>query len=110
MRQAILASTARTPIGKAYRGAGFDGGGVDDVILGCAAQQGSSGVTGISVGHPCGMTGARLVGHVAGRPGPGRALCRNDDVRRRRHGRGGSDRGGVVNSAASFELRGATSV
>jgi hypothetical protein len=65
MRQAVLVSTARTPIGKAYRGAfnntqaqelaaqaithavrraGLDGGEVEDVILGCAAQQGSSGM------------------------------------------------------------------
>ncbi|MGP4084510.1 thiolase family protein [Streptomyces sp. KR55] len=83
MRQTVIISTARTPIGKAYRGAfnntqaqapaahaishaawraGFDGGEVEDVILGCAAQQRSAGMTGISVGHPYGMTGARLVG------------------------------------------------
>ena len=62
MRDALIVSTARTPIGKAFRGAfnnteapvlaghavkhavaraGIDGGMVDDVILGCAAQQGS---------------------------------------------------------------------
>jgi len=64
MRDALIVSTARTPIGKAFRGAfndteapvlaghavahavkraGIDGGRVDDVILGCAAQQGSQG-------------------------------------------------------------------
>lgn len=64
MRDALIVSTARTPIGKAFRGAfnnteapvlaghavahavkraGIDGGMVDDVILGCAAQQGSQG-------------------------------------------------------------------
>ncbi|MFD9666281.1 acetyl-CoA C-acyltransferase [Rhodococcus sp. NPDC059968] len=64
MREAVIVSTARTPIGKANRGAfndtqaqelaahaishavqraGLDGGEVDDVILGCALQQGSSG-------------------------------------------------------------------
>ncbi|RBP61898.1 acetyl-CoA C-acetyltransferase [Brevibacterium sanguinis] len=62
MREAVIVSTARTPIGKAYRGAfndtqaqelaghaithavsraGVDGGEVDDVILGAALQQGS---------------------------------------------------------------------
>ncbi|HEY0940645.1 MAG TPA: acetyl-CoA C-acyltransferase [Steroidobacter sp.] len=64
MREAVIVSTARTPIGKAYRGAfnntqaqelaghaiaeavkraGIDGADVDDVILGCALQQGSTG-------------------------------------------------------------------
>ncbi|MEU0395310.1 acetyl-CoA C-acyltransferase [Streptomyces sp. NPDC006208] len=64
MREAVIVSTARTPIGKAYRGAfndtqaqelaahalshavqraGLEGGEVEDVILGCAMQQGSSG-------------------------------------------------------------------
>ncbi|GGX21161.1 hypothetical protein [Streptomyces chartreusis] len=61
MREAVIVSTARTPIGKAYRGAfndtqsqelaahalshavrraGLEGGEVEDVIFGCAAQQG----------------------------------------------------------------------
>jgi len=64
MREAVIVSTARTPIGKAYRGAfndtpgqqlaghvishavrraGINGGEVEDVILGCAMQQGSTG-------------------------------------------------------------------
>ncbi|MBF0277197.1 MAG: acetyl-CoA C-acyltransferase [SAR324 cluster bacterium] len=64
MREAVIVSTARTPIGKAYRGAfndtdsptlaghaireavrraGIEPGEVDDVIMGCALQQGSSG-------------------------------------------------------------------
>ncbi len=64
MREAVIVSTARTPIGKAYRGAlnatlaptlgahaishavkraGLDGGEVEDVIMGCALTQGSSG-------------------------------------------------------------------
>jgi acetyl-CoA C-acetyltransferase len=64
MREAVIVSTARTPIGKAYRGAfnntqgqelaahaiaqavqraGIDGAHVEDVILGCALQQGSTG-------------------------------------------------------------------
>jgi acetyl-CoA C-acetyltransferase len=63
-KEAVIVSTARTPIGKAYRGAfndtdaptlgghaireavsraGIDPGEVDDVIMGCAMQQGSSG-------------------------------------------------------------------
>lgn len=62
MRSAVIVSTARTPIGRAYRGAfnnlpaptlashsikaaveraGMEGSEVDDVILGCALQQGS---------------------------------------------------------------------
>ncbi|PHR94053.1 MAG: acetyl-CoA C-acyltransferase [Robiginitomaculum sp.] len=61
MREAVLVSTARTPIGKAYRGAfnatpsptlaghtiaqavkraGLDGGEIDDVVIGSAMQQG----------------------------------------------------------------------
>jgi acetyl-CoA C-acetyltransferase len=64
MREAVIVSTARTPIGKAYRGAlnntpaptlgghaiwqavaraGVDPGEVDDVIMGAALQQGSQG-------------------------------------------------------------------
>ncbi|KUN92537.1 acetyl-CoA C-acyltransferase [Streptomyces caeruleatus] len=65
MREAVIVSTARTPIGKAYRGAYNDTQGqelaahaimhavrraglhradVEDVILGCAMQQGSTGM------------------------------------------------------------------
>jgi acetyl-CoA C-acetyltransferase len=64
MREAVIVSTARTPIGKAYRGAfndtqaqalgghaiahavaraGIERGQVDDVIMGAALQQGSTG-------------------------------------------------------------------
>src|SRR5919204_302873 len=64
MREAVIVSTARTPIGKAYRGAfndtqaqelaahalshavrraGLEGGEVEDAIFGCAVQQGSAG-------------------------------------------------------------------
>ena len=64
MREAVIVSTARTPIGRAYRGAfndthgatlaghavaqamaraKVDGGEVEDVILGCALQQGATG-------------------------------------------------------------------
>ena len=64
MREAVIVSTARTPIGKAYRGAfnatpsptlaghaiaaavkraGLDGGEVDDVTIGSALQQGVQG-------------------------------------------------------------------
>ncbi|MBW4079764.1 MAG: acetyl-CoA C-acyltransferase [Acidobacteria bacterium] len=64
MREAVIVSTARTPIGRAYRGAFnntsgqelaghvihhavkracLEGPEVDDVILGCALQQGSTG-------------------------------------------------------------------
>ena len=64
MREAVIVAVARTPIGKAYRGAfndtqaqalgghviaeavkraGIDPGEVEDVVLGCALQQGSTG-------------------------------------------------------------------
>lgn len=64
MREAVIVSTARTPIGKAYRGAfnntdaaslgahaireavkraGIEPGEVDDVVMGAALQQGSTG-------------------------------------------------------------------
>ncbi len=64
MREAVIVATARTPIGKAYRGAfnntgsptlgghaireavkraGIDPGEVDDVVMGAATQQGSQG-------------------------------------------------------------------
>ncbi|UVS78617.1 acetyl-CoA C-acyltransferase [Actinokineospora sp. UTMC 2448] len=64
MREAVIVSTARTPIGRAYRGAfndtqaqhlaahaiahaveraGLDGAEIEDLVLGCALQQGSSG-------------------------------------------------------------------
>ncbi len=64
MREAVIVSTARTPIGKAYRGAfndtqgqaiaahaiaaaveraGVDKAEIDDVVFGCALQQGSTG-------------------------------------------------------------------
>ncbi|NDV12703.1 acetyl-CoA C-acyltransferase [Crenobacter caeni] len=88
MQEAVIVSTARTAIGKAYRGAfndteapllaghviraaveraGVAPAEVDDVILGCAAQQGSQGYT---IG--------RLAAYVAGLPDsvPGMALDR----------------------------------
>lgn len=64
MREAVIVSTARTPIGKAYRGAfnntqgqelaghaiaeavkraGVEPGEIEDVVLGCALQQGCTG-------------------------------------------------------------------
>jgi acetyl-CoA C-acetyltransferase len=64
LKEAVIVSTARTPIGKAYRGtfnntpaptlaahairhalsrSGVDPSEVDDVVMGCAMQQGSSG-------------------------------------------------------------------
>jgi acetyl-CoA acetyltransferase family protein len=65
MREAVIVSTARTPIGRAYRGAfndthgatlaghaiahavsraGIDPAEIEDVILGCAMQQGATGM------------------------------------------------------------------
>jgi len=73
MREAVIVSTARTPIGKAYRGAfnatpsptllghaikaavdqaGVDGSEVEDVIVGCALPQ---GVQGSCVGRQAGL-------------------------------------------------------
>jgi acetyl-CoA C-acetyltransferase len=83
MREAVIVSTARTAVGKAYRGAfkdtqgqelaghaishavrraGIDGGEVEDVILGCAMQQGS---TGFNVARQ-GLLRAGLPGTVPG--------------------------------------------
>ncbi len=78
MREAVIVSVARTPIAKAFRGAfndteapalsghaaaqavkraGIDGAEVDDVIMGCSAQQGTQGynigrLTAIAAGLP----------------------------------------------------------
>ena len=84
MREAVIVSTARTPIGKAYRGAFNDtpaqtlgghvdrrrarrapassGGEVDDVVMGAALQQGS---TGFNVARQCALR-AGLPTSVAG--------------------------------------------
>ncbi|MCH7814969.1 MAG: acetyl-CoA C-acyltransferase [Proteobacteria bacterium] len=82
-REAVIVSTARTPIGKAYRGAfndtdapslgghaiaaavkraGIEPGEVDDVVMGCAMQQGSSGY---NIGRTAGVV-AGLPSSVAG--------------------------------------------
>jgi acetyl-CoA C-acetyltransferase len=86
MREAIIVSTARTPIGKAYRGAfndtqaqalaghvvaqavrraGVDPGEVEDVVLGAALQQGSSGYNvarqaAIRAGLPASVSGMTI--------------------------------------------------
>ncbi len=73
MKEAVIVSTARTPIGKAYRGAfnntesptmgghtireavkraGIEPVEVDDVIMGCAVQQGTSG---FNIGRTAGI-------------------------------------------------------
>jgi acetyl-CoA C-acetyltransferase len=83
MREAVIVSTARTPIGKAYRGAFNDtpaqtlgghaiaqalarakveGGEVDDVVMGAAMQQGSTGYnigrqSALCAGLPTGVAG-----------------------------------------------------
>jgi acetyl-CoA C-acetyltransferase len=83
MHEAVIVSTARTPIGRAYRGAfndteapvlgghviraaldkvGVEGGEVDDVMLGIAAQQGTQGY---NLGRLCVYT-AGLPDSVAG--------------------------------------------
>jgi len=74
-REAVIASFARTPIGKAYRGAfndtgapviagaaiaaaveraGIDGAEVDDCVMGCAMPQGS---TGLNIGRAAALAG-----------------------------------------------------
>jgi acetyl-CoA C-acetyltransferase len=86
MREAVIVSTARTPIGKAYRGlfndteaptmagkaiaaaverAGVEGGEVDDLIMGCAMQQGTQGinvarVAALAAGLPTSVSGMTL--------------------------------------------------
>ncbi len=83
MREVVIVSTARTPIGKAYRGAfndtpaqtlgghaieaalgraGVAGAEVDDVVIGAALQQGS---TGVNVARQCALR-AGLPTSVAG--------------------------------------------
>ena len=85
-REAVIASFARTPIGKAYRGAfndtgapalagsaiaaaveraGVDGAEVDDCIMGCAMPQGSSGLNigrsgALAAGLPVSVSGMTL--------------------------------------------------
>jgi len=75
MKEALIVSTARTPIGKAYRGvfnmttaptlgghaikhaverAGIDPAEVEDVIMGCAMQQGT---TGLNIGRLAALAG-----------------------------------------------------
>ena len=75
MREAVIVSTARTPIGKAYRGAfnnldaptmggyairaaveraGIDPAEIDDCIMGAALQQGS---TGSNIGRQVALAG-----------------------------------------------------
>ena len=86
MREAVIVSTARTPMGKAFRGAfndteapalsghaveqavkraGIDGAEVDDVIIGCAAQQGTQSynlgrLTATAAGLPNSVPGMTL--------------------------------------------------
>ncbi|MBV56318.1 MAG: acetyl-CoA C-acyltransferase [Gammaproteobacteria bacterium] len=85
-REAVIVSTARTPIGKAYRGAfndttapilgghviaaavqraGIEPGEIDDVIMGCAMQQGTSGANigrtaGVAAGLPSSVSGMSM--------------------------------------------------
>ncbi len=84
--EAVIVSTARTPIGKAYRGAfndtdapsmaghaiaaaveraGIKPGEVEDVIMGCAMQQGSTGqnigrTAGVAAGLPSSVAGMSI--------------------------------------------------
>ena len=85
-REAVIVSTARTPIGKAYRGAfndtdaptmgghviaaavqraGIDPAEIQDVVMGCAMQQGSSGqnigrTAGVAAGLPSSVSGISM--------------------------------------------------
>ena len=86
MNDAVIVSTARTPIGRAYRGcfnatrgptlaahalshavsrAGIDMGEVEDVVLGCALQQGTTGrniarLAALAAGAPVTVSGMSL--------------------------------------------------
>ena len=86
MREAVIVSAARTPIGKAYRGAynntaaptlasysikeavsraGINPEEVDDVVMGCAQQQGSQALNigrlgGIAAGLPNTVSGMTI--------------------------------------------------
>ena len=86
MREAVIVSTARTPIGKAYRGAfnntqaqalgahslrhaaeraGIDPASIDDVVMGVAMQQGSTGgnvarQAALAAGFPTSVAGMSL--------------------------------------------------
>src|SRR3712207_2989977 len=86
MREAVIVSTARTPIGKAYRGAfndtqaqalgghaiaeavkraGIDPGEIGDVVMGAALQQGSTGSNiarqaALRAGLPTGVAGMSM--------------------------------------------------
>ena len=85
-KEAVIVSTARTPIGRAYRGAfndtdaptlgghviaeavsraGIEPGEVDDVIMGCAMQQGTSGynigrTAAVAAGLPSSVSGMSI--------------------------------------------------
>ncbi|MEX1197646.1 MAG: acetyl-CoA C-acyltransferase [Pseudohongiellaceae bacterium] len=86
MKEAVIVSTARTPIGKAYRGAfnntegptlgghvvrtaveraGISGEEIEDVIMGCAMQQGTTGynigrLTAVAAGLPNSVAGMSM--------------------------------------------------
>ncbi len=85
-KEAVIVSTARTPIGRAYRGAfndtdaptlgghviaeavrraGIEAAEVDDVVMGCAMQQGTSGfnigrTAGVAAGLPSSVSGMSM--------------------------------------------------
>ena len=109
MREAVIVSTARTPIGKAYRGAfndtpaqtlgghaigaavgraGVAGAEIDDVVMGAALQQGSTGVqrrAPMRVARGAADQRRRHVGRPAMRLGPDGDRHRRQADRRRRH-------------------------
>ena len=98
MRQAVIVSTARTPIGKAYRGAfnnteaptlgghavrhavsraGLDPAEVEDVIMGCALPQGSQGQNIAQTDSAC----CRAAGNDGWYDGRSTVLVRHDGDR-----------------------------
>lgn len=86
MKEAVIVSTARSPIGKAYRGglndtsgaalgahaianalarSGLEGGEIEDVIMGCAMQEGTTGLNvarraALVAGIPVGAAGTTI--------------------------------------------------
>jgi len=101
MREAVIVSVARTPIGRAYRGgfndmqgqalaahaigaaverAGVEAGEIDDVVMGCALQQGSTGFNvarqaALRAGFPMSVPGMTVISDATARRIPDSAYA-----------------------------------
>ncbi|MCZ4291232.1 hypothetical protein O4H62_20350 [Hoeflea alexandrii] len=123
MREAVIVSTARTGIGKAYRGslnaiksptlaghvlghaiirAGIDAGEIEDFVLGTVLGAGTAGMNlarnaVFAAGAPSTVSGQTMDWPCADRrPPPRREIRGGDHVHRRRHGRGRAVRGSLM--------------